>query len=66
MITLDKIIKQLPKNLVIEVKASSILEEIIVDNLQLDSRQVQKNSLFVALRGEQVDGHDYIEKTYSL
>lgn len=32
----------------------------LVDNVQLDSRLCSKGSLFVALRGERVDGHDYI------
>lgn len=33
-----------------------------VKNVQIDSRRVQPGDLFVALRGTQVDGHEYIEK----
>jgi UDP-N-acetylmuramoyl-L-alanyl-D-glutamate--2,6-diaminopimelate ligase len=31
-----------------------------VENIAYDSRRVQKNGLFVALRGEKSDGHDFI------
>src|SRR5437867_3007856 len=31
-----------------------------VENIAYDSRRVQKNSLFVALRGEKFDGHEFI------
>lgn len=33
-----------------------------VKGVQIDSRRVQPGDLFVALRGTQVDGHEYIEK----
>lgn len=33
-----------------------------VSSLVFDSRKVEKDSLFVAVRGTQVDGHDYIQK----
>lgn len=33
-----------------------------VKSVQIDSRRVQPGGLFVALRGTQVDGHEYIEK----
>lgn len=33
-----------------------------VKSVQIDSRKVQPGELFVALRGTQVDGHEYIEK----
>ncbi len=35
--------------------------QAVVTSVCLDSRQVQVGSLFVALPGERVDGHDYIE-----
>lgn len=37
--------------------------EVLIDNLQFDSRKVQQGSLFVATRGSAVDGHDYISKS---
>ena len=33
-----------------------------VDNIAYDSRRVQKNTLFVALRGEKSDGHRFIDQ----
>ena len=33
-----------------------------VKSVQIDSRKVQPGDLFGALRGTQVDGHEYIEK----
>jgi UDP-N-acetylmuramoyl-L-alanyl-D-glutamate--2,6-diaminopimelate ligase len=34
----------------------------VVENIAYDSRRVQKNGLFVALRGEKSDGHQFIEQ----
>lgn len=34
--------------------------EAMVQDVQFDSRQVSKGSLFVAVKGTQVDGHEYI------
>ena len=39
-----------------------IAPRILFDRLVLDSRQVQKNDVFVALAGEAADGHDYIQQ----
>ena len=36
--------------------------QIEVVDVQIDSRKVGKGSLFVALKGEQADGHDYIDQ----
>ena len=33
-----------------------------VESIAYDSRRVQKNGLFVALRGEKSDGHEFIEQ----
>ncbi len=65
MVTLTKLITSLPKSLLIEQRLKgNNQDQILIDDIQLDSRKVEENSLFAALRGEQVDGHDYIEKTY--
>ena len=37
-------------------------KDIDIFDLTFDSRQVKDGSLFFAVRGTQVDGHDYIEK----
>ena len=38
--------------------------DIPVNNFQIDSRIIQKNDVFVAFKGEQVNGHDYIEDAF--
>lgn len=35
-----------------------------VSSIVIDSRQVKKGSLFIAIRGLRVDGHDFIPKAY--
>jgi UDP-N-acetylmuramoyl-L-alanyl-D-glutamate--2,6-diaminopimelate ligase len=37
-----------------------------VNDITMDSRQVKKDSCFVAIRGTQVDGHEYIAKAVEL
>ena len=36
-------------------------QDLVIDAVSTDSRKC-KNALFVALKGEKFDGHDYIEK----
>ncbi|HJX97932.1 MAG TPA: Mur ligase domain-containing protein, partial [Chthoniobacterales bacterium] len=33
-----------------------------VEGIAYDSRRVERNGLFVALRGEKSDGHDFIDQ----
>ncbi|WP_275315491.1 UDP-N-acetylmuramoyl-L-alanyl-D-glutamate--2,6-diaminopimelate ligase [Tenacibaculum bernardetii] len=40
--------------------------DVAINNIQFDSRLVQKNDLFVAQKGVTVDGHQFIEKTLNL
>lgn len=37
-------------------------EEVDVTGVSIDSRNVAKGNMFIAMRGTQVDGHQYIEK----
>lgn len=37
--------------------------DIDINDLQIDSRKVQKGSLFIAIRGVSADGHNYIDST---
>lgn len=46
----------------INLRAVSGPTDISVVDITFDSRQVSPGSLFVAVRGTQSDGHDYIEK----
>ena len=40
--------------------------DIAVHDLQLDSRKIQPGSVFIAVRGEQADGHMFIDKAIGL
>ena len=42
------------------------LPDAMVNDITFDSRQVKKDSCFVAIRGTQVDGHEYIDKAIEL
>ena len=46
-----------------------ILNEIVqdqidfqIENISIDSRQILPNTLFIALKGERFDGHDFVDK----
>ena len=38
-------------------------ENIFIDGVITDSRKAEENKLFVAIKGERVDGHDYVKQT---
>ena len=40
--------------------------DISVNKIEFDSRKVQDNDVFVAIRGTVSNGHDFIEKAISL
>lgn len=56
------------KDILHKVSVNSICgsTDIIINNIQFDSRLVQKNNLFIAQKGTTVDGHLFIEKALSL
>ncbi|MEE1318070.1 MAG: Mur ligase domain-containing protein, partial [Ruminococcus sp.] len=39
-------------------------KNITITSVERDSRQIKDGSLFLAIKGERVDGHDYINKCY--
>ncbi len=41
------------------------LKSFAITSVERDSRQVKEGSLFLAIKGERADGHDYIEKCYA-
>ena len=43
---------------------SEELKNTPVSSIERDSRNIKENSLFLAIKGERVDGHDFIEKCY--
>ena len=52
------------QNRLVNVSSKSILGsvDVAVDALAFDSRSVKKATLFVAIKGTEVDGHQYIQK----
>src|SRR6476646_9418619 len=52
------------KTLLASISSRQILGPVhlVVERIAYDSRRVQRNGLFVALRGEKSDGHQFIEQ----
>lgn len=52
------------KDILYKVTINAVMGDtsVRINNLQFDSRKVIANDAFVAIKGGQVDGHDYIEK----
>jgi UDP-N-acetylmuramoyl-L-alanyl-D-glutamate--2,6-diaminopimelate ligase len=52
------------KDIVVNVKSKSIVgsTDCTIDSVAFDSRKVSSNTLFVAISGTVVDGHEYIEQ----
>src|SRR4051812_12430753 len=46
-----------------QVKGST---DVTVTGIEIDSRKVNKGAVFVAIRGEQSDGHQFIDKAIGL
>lgn len=42
------------------------LKNTAISSVERDSRQIKENSLFLAIKGQRVDGHDFIEKCYEM
>jgi UDP-N-acetylmuramoyl-tripeptide--D-alanyl-D-alanine ligase len=58
MITVSEIIQVLSKNTITSV-------EVPITEAVIDSRKTIPGSLFIALKGEKVDGHQYIENSFN-
>jgi len=43
-------------------KVKGNIEEIHINKIEMDHRKINKNDIFVCIRGFTVDGHDYAEK----
>jgi UDP-N-acetylmuramoyl-L-alanyl-D-glutamate--2,6-diaminopimelate ligase len=52
------------KTLVAAISPRQVIGPVdrVVEGIAYDSRRVQRNGLFVALRGEKVDGHQFVEQ----
>lgn len=42
------------------------LKQTTITSVERDSRQIKDGSLFLAIRGERVDGHDFVQKCYDM
>ena len=50
----------------VSIEAVKGATDIAVNKITFDSRAVELNDVFVAIKGSHSDGHDYIEKALSL
>lgn len=44
------------------IKTEETIEHIHIEQIEVDSRLIEPNDLFVCIRGYTVDGHDYVEQ----
>lgn len=44
--------------------STSDVADITIENVSTDSRKVDENSLFIALKGEKFDAHDFVKDVY--
>lgn len=49
-----------------ELTGGKNIENIKIDNIEFDSRKCSKNTLFVAIKGYETDGHKYIKSAIDL
>ena len=54
-----KLSKLINKENILDIKGSLDIE---IDNVTYDSRHIDENSVFVAIKGFNVDGHDFLEE----
>jgi len=50
----------------VAIESVSGLTDVAIEKIEFDSRKVEANDVFVAIRGSLSDGHDYIEKAIQL
>jgi UDP-N-acetylmuramyl-tripeptide synthetase len=50
----------------VEIEAVHGSTEVAIGKIEFDSRKIEKNDVFVAIRGSVSDGHDYIQKAIEL
>lgn len=43
---------------------TNIDKDIKINSVSIDSRRIKKNDLFIALKGDNFDGHDFIEEAF--
>ncbi len=50
----------------VHIEAVHGATDVVVSKIEFDSRKIELNDVFIAIRGTLSDGHDYIEKALSL
>ena len=53
------------KDLLIGINVEELIgmnDKLMISTIAFDSRKVEENTLFVAIKGTQSDGHEYIQK----
>lgn len=48
----------------LQATAGTLEEEVFVKNISLDTRHIQEGDLFIAIKGDKFDGHDYIAQAF--
>jgi UDP-N-acetylmuramoyl-tripeptide--D-alanyl-D-alanine ligase len=48
-----------------ELLQHNLPDDLIIDEVVIDSRKAKKNSLFIAIKGEKNDGHDFLAEVAS-
>lgn len=62
--TLQNIANAVQGTLVYPANLTSMDETVVVQGVVLDSRKVEKDYLFIATKGERVDGHSFIDDVF--
>lgn len=57
--------KELLEALSDEVIQHNLLNNLTIDEVVIDSRKTPQNGLFIALKGEKNDGHDYLKQIFT-
>lgn len=57
-----KLIKLLENVEIIDVRGINALNKIEIDGISSNSKSIKKNYMFIALKGEKVDGHSFVEE----
>ena len=60
-VPLDALMLQVTANYFLNKKSDDPVDDKYFYNLSTDSRQIKPNTLFFALKGENFDGHDFVE-----
>ena len=63
---MDRLMHASLTELMPSLQGAQLTGDAVFDGVSTDSRSAQAGSLFVALRGESFDAHDFLEQVLSL